>query len=84
MASKTEQTLIRMEEKLDHIHKDVEQNSKDIEVLLQFKNEYRRKEIFEQKILQFLINKLDKRRKRLMEKAMQDILKNIDFSNDYV
>jgi hypothetical protein len=33
MASKTEQTLIRMEEKLDHIHKDVEQNSKDIEEL---------------------------------------------------
>ena len=60
------------------------QNSKDIEVLLQFKNEYRRKEIFEQKILQFLIVKLDKRRKRLMEKAMQDILKNIDISNDYV
>ena len=33
MASKTEQCLIRMEEKLDHIHKDVEQNSKDIEEL---------------------------------------------------
>jgi len=33
MATKTEQTLIRMEEKLDHIHKDVEQNSKDIEEL---------------------------------------------------
>ena len=33
MASKTEQCLIRMEEKLDHIHKDVEQNSKDIDEL---------------------------------------------------
>ena len=33
MASKTEQCLIRMEEKLDHIHKDVEQNSKDIKEL---------------------------------------------------
>lgn len=33
MATKTEQCLIRMEEKLDHIHKDVEQNSKDIEEL---------------------------------------------------
>ena len=27
MASKTEQCLARLEEKLDHVHKDVEQNS---------------------------------------------------------
>jgi peptidoglycan hydrolase CwlO-like protein len=33
MASKTEQCLARLEEKLDHVHKDVEQNSKDIKEL---------------------------------------------------
>ena len=33
MASKTEQCLARLEEKLDHVHKDVEQNSKDIDDL---------------------------------------------------
>jgi len=33
MASKTEQCLLRLETKLDHVHKDVEQNSKDIKEL---------------------------------------------------
>ena len=33
MATKTEQCLARLEEKLDHVHKDVEQNSKDIKEL---------------------------------------------------
>ena len=33
MASKTEQCLARLEEKLDHVHKDVEENSRDIKEL---------------------------------------------------
>ena len=35
MASKTEQCLLRLEIKLKHIHKDVEENSKDIKELQQ-------------------------------------------------
>ena len=35
MASKTEQCLLRLEVKLKHIHKDVEENSKDIKELQQ-------------------------------------------------
>jgi peptidoglycan hydrolase CwlO-like protein len=33
MANETEKCLLRIEEKIEHIHKDVEQNSRDIDDL---------------------------------------------------
>ena len=39
MASKTEQCLLRLEIKLKHIHKDVEENSKDIKELQEKEND---------------------------------------------
>ena len=69
--------------KLRKLFQSKKQVSKDIDVLLEFKSVNRRKELFEKNVINFMIGKLENRRKRLVEKAMEDVLKNTHFSKDY-